>query len=719
MLAWLAERIAEPRFRLAALAWLGLAFGRGKLAVDAPLVRVVPGESDHPASRRAEPARLWPPLAAWTAWLRVGFGSGEPGRRRGLRSRSTSCSTSAGRRGSCSSSPLRVCNHDRGRVADAARARPGLGPGATSRSQASGVSVAMTSTSRDSASPDWTWAGASGRARTALRRDQRWPRQRALGGRLAVAAATALVAALLYERELDGRSPGVAASAGVRGDSPSAPGSGVCGTRSSAVAARARRRRALRGSAPPSSARRREARARCSGRSRSRLAVAAAGRACSKGSVARGRALGWSRGAPRRCSPGSRSGSTSAALAASASRSAATLARGHGRGISSTPSATPARACPSVPRASAPATVLRAAAQWQRAAVIWTAAVVAGCSPPRSRSCELAESLGGARWTRTFQRGHTAVSAVWGLVGLALLYAGLVARHGRFLLAGFGLFGLSAGEALRLRPGVPELGRAGAPVPRGRCVLIAWAASSTSDSPRDAAGPRGGARDSTRRLDGMFEEGLAELHTHLGGSVARDIMWSLAHEQGIALPTRDFWEFDRMVAVPPRAACPISIRSTASTTYRADPELTARRRAQRARRDRRRVPLTADHDARAALQPDERNRGGERDLDHIILAAIRGLDRASLEYPQVRAGLILMMDRTFTAEQNMVVVEKAIRYTSRGVVGVDIAGRDPRRALRLDADPRARRAREETRVSASRFTSARKAVSTASTRSPR
>src|SRR5919204_3042996 len=28
-------------------------------------------------------------------------------------------------------------------------------------------------------------------------------------------------------------------------------------------------------------------------------------------------------------------------------------------------------------------------------------------------------------------------------------------------------------------------------------------------------------------------DGLAELHTHLGGSVASDILWSLAHEQGI------------------------------------------------------------------------------------------------------------------------------------------------------------------------------------------
>ena len=44
-------------------------------------------------------------------------------------------------------------------------------------------------------------------------------------------------------------------------------------------------------------------------------------------------------------------------------------------------------------------------------------------------------------------------------------------------------------------------------------------------------------------------EGLAELHTHLGGAVASEILWSLAHEQGIALPVKDFWEFDALVTV--------------------------------------------------------------------------------------------------------------------------------------------------------------------------
>ena len=43
----------------------------------------------------------------------------------------------------------------------------------------------------------------------------------------------------------------------------------------------------------------------------------------------------------------------------------------------------------------------------------------------------------------------------------------------------------------------------------------------------------------------------------------------------------------------------------------------------------------------------------------------------------MRAGLILMMDRTFTERQNAVIVEKAIRYAPRGVVGIDIAGPRP------------------------------------------
>jgi adenosine deaminase len=69
----------------------------------------------------------------------------------------------------------------------------------------------------------------------------------------------------------------------------------------------------------------------------------------------------------------------------------------------------------------------------------------------------------------------------------------------------------------------------------------------------------------------------------------------------------------------------------------------------------------------------KRNRGGEQDLDHIISAAIRGMDRAVLEYP-VAPGLIFCLDRAFPYNLNEIIAEKAIAYRGRGVVGVDIAG---------------------------------------------
>jgi adenosine deaminase len=154
-------------------------------------------------------------------------------------------------------------------------------------------------------------------------------------------------------------------------------------------------------------------------------------------------------------------------------------------------------------------------------------------------------------------------------------------------------------------------------------------------------------------------------------------MWTLAHEQGIALPVKDYWDFVELVTVDPRGVDGL-------------PELDGIYRWTELIQS---SPLAVERSVHGAIggayrtqnittlelrfNPMKRNRGGERDLDHIIMAATRGLDLARLEYPKVRAGLILMMDRTFTSEQNEVIVEKAIRYADRGVVGVDIAGPRP------------------------------------------
>jgi len=73
------------------------------------------------------------------------------------------------------------------------------------------------------------------------------------------------------------------------------------------------------------------------------------------------------------------------------------------------------------------------------------------------------------------------------------------------------------------------------------------------------------------------------------------------------------------------------------------------------------------------FNPMKRNRGGEQDLDHIIAAAVRGMDRAILEYP-IKPGLIFCLDRAFPYELNEIIAEKAILWRDRGVVGLDIAG---------------------------------------------
>jgi adenosine deaminase len=171
--------------------------------------------------------------------------------------------------------------------------------------------------------------------------------------------------------------------------------------------------------------------------------------------------------------------------------------------------------------------------------------------------------------------------------------------------------------------------------------------------------------------------GLAELHTHLGGSVAPEVLWTLAHEQGIALPVKDFWDFEQLVTVDPRGVegLPELDQIYKWTELIQSSPLAVERSVHWAIGGAYRTQNITTLELR--FNPMKRNRGGERDLDHIIMAAVRGLDRASLEYPQVRAGLILMMDRTFSHELNAIIVDKAIRYAPRGIVGIDIAGPRP------------------------------------------
>jgi adenosine deaminase len=166
---------------------------------------------------------------------------------------------------------------------------------------------------------------------------------------------------------------------------------------------------------------------------------------------------------------------------------------------------------------------------------------------------------------------------------------------------------------------------------------------------------------------------LAELHVHLGAAVTPAIMWGIAHAQGIRLPTKDYWAFRDLITVGRRRRSFDAyldlfhwtelIQSSPIAVERSVYEVIggAYRKSNITRIELR-------------FNPMKRNRGGEQDLDHIIAAAVRGMDRAVLEYPQVRAGLVFCLDRAFSHELNEIIAAKAISWHSRGVVAVDIAG---------------------------------------------
>ncbi len=184
------------------------------------------------------------------------------------------------------------------------------------------------------------------------------------------------------------------------------------------------------------------------------------------------------------------------------------------------------------------------------------------------------------------------------------------------------------------------------------------------------AGFYGGSHE---RVDMSFLYGvsLTELHAHLGFSVSPTMLWEIAHDQGLKLPTKNYWEFEKLVCIHEAKQYEEYIQMYDLTEkIQSSPEALFTAAETTVSGAYRKNNITT---LEIRVNPILRNRSGERDLDHLIVYMLQGMERAMLSYP-VKAGLILMMDRRFTHEENEGVVRKAIKYKHRGVVGVDLAG---------------------------------------------
>lgn len=181
----------------------------------------------------------------------------------------------------------------------------------------------------------------------------------------------------------------------------------------------------------------------------------------------------------------------------------------------------------------------------------------------------------------------------------------------------------------------------------------------------------------------FLELPLCDLHIHVGASVAPHIMWSIAHQQGLRLPVRTYWEFLDLITVSDKVSSVedyLEILHRWTEKIQSSPSAMERCVYEIISKEYRGSNVTR---IELRFNPMKRNLGGERDLDHIIHAALRGLDQAIMEYG-CEAGLILCMAREFSYGLNEIIVEKAMRYRDRGVVAIDIAGpeKDP-----LEKDP--------------------------------
>lgn len=168
---------------------------------------------------------------------------------------------------------------------------------------------------------------------------------------------------------------------------------------------------------------------------------------------------------------------------------------------------------------------------------------------------------------------------------------------------------------------------------------------------------------------------LAELHAHIASSFAPHVYWHIANSEGYKLPKRDYHDFVKHIVLTPERKLSLSeyleqiyhpildklssgaialekgVYETLSGAYRSN-----------------NITL---YELRG--NPMKHNKEGEVDLDHAIMAMLRGMDRALLEYPKLRAGLIFCLDRHFPIEKNRIIVQKAIKYHRRGVIGIDFS----------------------------------------------
>jgi len=174
---------------------------------------------------------------------------------------------------------------------------------------------------------------------------------------------------------------------------------------------------------------------------------------------------------------------------------------------------------------------------------------------------------------------------------------------------------------------------------------------------------------------------MIDLHTHLGGAVPASVLWEILCDNGLQTEFQTFDHLQEYLTVN-RGDIKnlddfLTLYFHATELIQSSPHAASVATYQAVAKAYRRAEIAG---IELRFNPLKRLRKGQYSLDAIILAAIQGLQRASMHY-KVRTGIIFSLGKDVSIKDNWQIIEAAIRFRSYGVlhgaygvVGIDMAG---------------------------------------------
>lgn len=172
---------------------------------------------------------------------------------------------------------------------------------------------------------------------------------------------------------------------------------------------------------------------------------------------------------------------------------------------------------------------------------------------------------------------------------------------------------------------------------------------------------------------------LAELHAHLGACVSGKMLWEIAKDEGLSLPSdiKDYWSFIKCIKVIKNEKHRSYLKRFQLPQYIQSSPYAIEKSVYHAISYAYTKCNITTFELRFNPLLRNRGRGTNYDMDSIIMSAIIGLNRASLSYP-IKSGLIIEVDRAFTKDMTVIAAKKAIKYKDMGIVGFDCSGYSPK-----------------------------------------